>query len=460
MEGFLFPATYDARRKPVVGDAARRRAAHGVRARRRAASTSAYAAKKNLTRYDVLIIASMIEREAAYPGDRAKIAAVIYNRLHADMPLGIDATIQYARRLVGAAQRRAICASRAATTRARTAGLPPTPICNPGPRLAQGRRAPGEGADYLYYVAIPGDPKRRHFFSTTLRRLPALPANAPGMTIGGDDARRLRDRRSGRALALAAHAQRRARRRSGSTASYVALRVAPADLAAAVRGLAALGFDGANVTIPHKSRRRSRCATSSAPEARRRGRRQHAQLPPGGTLRGDLTDGLGLLAALARGARAAPSCVGAGGQRARRRRSAAARPARGASPSSHAAPRRPAALADALAALGPPPRSTPRHEPPGGRGGLLVHCTPVGGIADAQGAPVPADAIERMDTVADFAYRADGSPTPLVAAALAARPAGRRRPRAARAPGRPARSGCWTGIEPPLDVMRAAARGE
>ena len=96
---------------------------------------------------------------------------------------------------------------------------------------------------------------------------------------------------------------------------------------------------------------------------------------------------------------------------------------------------------------------------PDERGGLLVHCTPVGGIADLKGLPVPADVIERMDAVADFAYRADGSPTPLAAAALAA--------------GLPVVDGLellvrqgalsfqrWTGIEPPLDVMRRAARGE
>ncbi len=47
-----------------------------------------YARSKNLTPYDVLTIASMIEREARVPGDRAKVAAVIYNRLHRGMQLG------------------------------------------------------------------------------------------------------------------------------------------------------------------------------------------------------------------------------------------------------------------------------------------------------------------------------------------------------------------------------------
>src|SRR5205807_5169211 len=45
--------------------------------------------------YQIVTIASMIEREARIPGDRAKIAAVIYNRLKRGMSLGIDATVEY-----------------------------------------------------------------------------------------------------------------------------------------------------------------------------------------------------------------------------------------------------------------------------------------------------------------------------------------------------------------------------
>src|SRR6185436_9947852 len=55
-----------------------------------------YAKSKNLTPFDVLTIASMVEREAQVPKERSLIAAVIYNRLHAHQPLGIDATIRYA----------------------------------------------------------------------------------------------------------------------------------------------------------------------------------------------------------------------------------------------------------------------------------------------------------------------------------------------------------------------------
>ena len=54
-----------------------------------------YARRKNLTRYDVLIIASLVEREAQLDRERPLIASVIYNRLKEGMPLGIDATIRY-----------------------------------------------------------------------------------------------------------------------------------------------------------------------------------------------------------------------------------------------------------------------------------------------------------------------------------------------------------------------------
>jgi UPF0755 protein len=163
MEGFLFPATYTLS-KPVSASqlVQQQLAAFG---RATASVDFRAAAKKNLTRYDVLIIASMIEREAAYPADRAKIAAVIYNRLHAGMTLGIDATIQY-----GVGSWRALTASdlklRGGFNTRTHRGLPPTPICNPGLASLQAAAHPAKVA-YLYYVAIPGDPKRRHHFSRT-----------------------------------------------------------------------------------------------------------------------------------------------------------------------------------------------------------------------------------------------------------------------------------------------------
>jgi len=93
MEGFMFPATYQVR----PHEAPSTLVSQQLEAFRAAFAqvNMSYARSKHLSPYDVLIIASMIEREAKVPGDRAKVAAVIYNRLHLGMPLGIDATILY-----------------------------------------------------------------------------------------------------------------------------------------------------------------------------------------------------------------------------------------------------------------------------------------------------------------------------------------------------------------------------
>ena len=237
---------------------------------------------------------------------------------------------------------------------------------------------------------------------------------------------------------------------------YVALRVAPADLESAIRGLAALGFDGANVTLPHKAGAAALCDELGI-EARDAGAVNTLSFAPGGGVRGDLTDGLGLIASLALVPERAV-VLGAGGST----RAAAAALLRAGTRQLTIVARRPEAaaeLAASLAALEPAARVEAAAAVPDARGGLLVNCTPVGGIADLKALPVPADVIERMDAVADFAYRADGSPTPLAAAAHAA--------------GLPVVDGLellvrqgalsfqrWTGIEPPLDVMRRAARGE
>ena len=91
-----------------------------------------YAKSKNLTPYDVLTIASMIEREARAPGDRAKVAAVIYNRLHRGMNLGIDATILYHLGSWSATIHQSDIDSHEPYNTRANPGLPPTPICNPG----------------------------------------------------------------------------------------------------------------------------------------------------------------------------------------------------------------------------------------------------------------------------------------------------------------------------------------
>ena len=165
LEGFLFPATYQftartpARRLVNEQIKAFERSWHGIDLR--------YARSKNLTPYDVLTIASMVEREAVAPEERPKIARVIYNRLHARMPLGIDATIRYAFHLPGteSLRRSQLEADNPYNTRKRL-GLPPTPIANPGLASMQAAAHPVEG-DWLYFVRKPD--KVHHFFTASER---------------------------------------------------------------------------------------------------------------------------------------------------------------------------------------------------------------------------------------------------------------------------------------------------
>ena len=161
MEGFLFPSTYELVKPASAAKLVRAQlAAFAVKT---AQLSFAAARRKKLTQYDVLIIASMIEREAANAKDRPLISAVIYNRLRQRIPLGIDATIQYR---VGSW--RALTASdlklKGPYNTRTSLGLPPTPICNPGIASLQAAAQPAK-VGYLYYVAIPHDPKRRHFFT-------------------------------------------------------------------------------------------------------------------------------------------------------------------------------------------------------------------------------------------------------------------------------------------------------
>ncbi len=94
LEGFLFPATYDLRAGAPVQKLVDEQL---IAFRRRfGAADTRRAHALGVTPYEMLTVASMIEREAQSEHDRPLIAAVIYNRLREGIPLGIDATIYYA----------------------------------------------------------------------------------------------------------------------------------------------------------------------------------------------------------------------------------------------------------------------------------------------------------------------------------------------------------------------------
>ena len=163
LEGFLFPATYQF--------TARTSSAQLVAAQLRAFRKSwgtinlAYARSKNLTPYDVLTIASMVEKEAVAPEERPKIARVIYNRLHHRMSLGIDATVRYGFHVPGTEPLRQsqLNSNNPYNTRRRV-GLPPTPIANPGLASIQAAAHPVAG-DWLFFVRKPD--KVHHFFTAS-----------------------------------------------------------------------------------------------------------------------------------------------------------------------------------------------------------------------------------------------------------------------------------------------------
>ena len=161
LEGFLFPDTYNFDRKTTSDELVNVQLQEFTA--KWATLNLSYAKSKNLTPYDVLTIASMIEKEAVAPADRPKVARVIYNRLHLGMTLGIDATIRYALHIPGT---KSLTQSELANptpynTRLH-AGLPPTPIANPGLASMQAAADPAKG-DWLYFVA---EPDKVHTFFT------------------------------------------------------------------------------------------------------------------------------------------------------------------------------------------------------------------------------------------------------------------------------------------------------
>ena len=165
LEGFLFPATYEFTGKTTTRQLMNKQLA--AFQRNWSKLNLRYARSKNLTPYDVLIIASMIEKEVIAPEERALVSAVIYNRLKAQMTLGIDATIRYG---LGVPGTESLLESHLEdptpyNTRIHP-GLTPTPIANPGLASLQAAAHPAK-ANYLYFVRKPD--RIHHFFTASKR---------------------------------------------------------------------------------------------------------------------------------------------------------------------------------------------------------------------------------------------------------------------------------------------------
>lgn len=169
MEGFLFPATYELRETAKAEDLVRKQLDAFDNAM---ASIDLTRAKKaNLTPYDIVTIASLIEREAQVDAERPKVAAVIWNRLKDGEALYIDASHQYFLYKRGSGEfwpelkfQSDIDADSPYNLR-ENAGLPPTPIANPGLASLKAAANPAKG-DLRYYIADPAGSGTHHFHET------------------------------------------------------------------------------------------------------------------------------------------------------------------------------------------------------------------------------------------------------------------------------------------------------
>jgi peptidoglycan lytic transglycosylase G len=162
LEGYLFPDTYQFVRGMSVEEMLGRMV---QRTRSRlTAERLARAKALGLDAHGLLTLASIIEREAVDPDERRLISAVFWNRLHLDMPLQADPTVQYA----VAKERRTLTRSDLATDNPYNTyvrrGLPPGPIASPGLPAIDAALDPAP-VKYLYFVARDD---RRHTFSTTM----------------------------------------------------------------------------------------------------------------------------------------------------------------------------------------------------------------------------------------------------------------------------------------------------
>lgn len=179
LEGFLFPETYFVSDSESATGLVRRMVEEFER--RTTDLDWSFAESRKLSRYQALVLASLVEREAKVPEDRSKVAAVIYNRLAKGMRLQIDITALY-----GLDEHKV--PTRADLRRATPYntyvidGLPPTPIASPGRASIEAALHPAP-TDALYYVVI--DPSGRHGFTDSPEEFERLKRQRPAEVRGG-----------------------------------------------------------------------------------------------------------------------------------------------------------------------------------------------------------------------------------------------------------------------------------
>jgi len=162
LEGFLFPSTY----LMPLGAAPEQLAAvlTGQFLKELPRDAASRARALHVSVPQAVTVASLVEREAKSQADRPQIAAVIYNRLRLGLPLQVDATIEYALPQHKSALSFADLRIDSPYNSYTHAGLPPTPIANPGRPSMEAALHPSK-TEFLYYVYCGNG---RHVFAKTL----------------------------------------------------------------------------------------------------------------------------------------------------------------------------------------------------------------------------------------------------------------------------------------------------
>ena len=152
LEGYLFPATYALPPRTAPVEVLRLMVG---RFRQAAAQLDleARASELGYTPAEVVTVASLVQAEARRPDDFAKVAAVIYNRLGAGMPLQLDSTVQYASGGTGVFTSDEERDNPSLYNTYRHRGLPPGPIDAPGEQALKAALAPVDES-WTYFVTV------------------------------------------------------------------------------------------------------------------------------------------------------------------------------------------------------------------------------------------------------------------------------------------------------------------
>jgi UPF0755 protein len=163
LEGFLFPDTWEYKTNKPVKDLVALQLQDFKKQIKKV--NMKYAKSKNLTVFDVVTIASIIEREAAVPKQRKLVASVIYNRLHEGMTLGMDSTIRFATGNYEKPLTESELESSSPYNTRNHAGLPPGPINSPGLAAINAAAHPAK-TEFLFFVNNPNSCNELAFAKT------------------------------------------------------------------------------------------------------------------------------------------------------------------------------------------------------------------------------------------------------------------------------------------------------